>query len=69
MNQILSVFPLKIPLLGAVVGLHLQRKYLKAKQYCENPFEIIQDKGNKVQVPILDEWIGDFRKWAPKITR
>ena len=47
--------------IGSGGWINITTKYLKAKQYCENPFEIIQNKGNKVQVPILNEWIGDFR--------
>ena len=47
--------------IGSGGWINIATKYLKAKQYCENPFEIIQSKGSKVQVPILNEWIGDFR--------
>jgi len=36
-------------------------KYAKAKSYCEHPFEIQHFGKNKIQVPIPDEWIGDYR--------
>lgn len=47
--------------IGSGGWINITTKYLKAKQYCDNPFEIIQSKGHKVQVPILNEWIGDYR--------
>lgn len=37
-------------------------KFLKAKQYCDQPFEIVYEGGQKHQIPIVDEWIGDERK-------
>lgn len=39
-------------------------KYMKAKQYCDTPFETRHDGARKVQVPIKGEWIGDTRKGA-----
>ncbi len=36
-------------------------KYIKAKQYCDTPFETRHDGLRKVQVPIVGEWIGDSR--------
>lgn len=36
-------------------------KYIKAKQYCDTPFETRHDGARKVQVPIMGEWIGDNR--------
>ncbi|MDK9716977.1 MAG: hypothetical protein OEL57_03605 [Trichlorobacter sp.] len=36
-------------------------KYMKAKQYCDTPFETCHDGARKVQVPITGEWIGDNR--------
>ncbi|HEX9080609.1 MAG TPA: hypothetical protein VF795_13520 [Desulfuromonadaceae bacterium] len=39
-------------------------KYMKAKQYCEAPFETRHDGARKVQVPIRGEWIGDNRRDA-----
>ena len=36
-------------------------KYMKAKQYCDTPFETRHDGARKVQVPITGEWIGDNR--------
>lgn len=36
-------------------------KYMKAKQYCDTPFETRHDGARKVQVPITGEWIGDSR--------
>lgn len=36
-------------------------KYIKAKQYCDTPFETRYDGVRKAQVPITGEWIGDNR--------
>lgn len=36
-------------------------KYMKAKQYCETPFETRHDGARKIQVPITGEWIGDSK--------
>jgi hypothetical protein len=34
-------------------------KYIKAKTYCDNPFETRHEGGRKTVVPIKGEWIGD----------
>jgi putative DNA methylase len=34
-------------------------KYIKAKKYCDNPFEIHVEKGRKKFVPVKGEWIGE----------
>ena len=34
-------------------------KFVKAKSYCEKPFEISHRRGRKLVVDIHDEWIGD----------
>jgi putative DNA methylase len=34
-------------------------KFVKAKSYCDRPFEIFQRKGRKLVVDIHGEWIGD----------
>jgi putative DNA methylase len=36
-------------------------KYLKAKRYCESPFEVSYESGSKREIPIADEWIGDHQ--------
>lgn len=36
-------------------------KYIKAKSYCERPFEIEHRNGRKIQISIPGEWIGDRR--------
>jgi len=36
-------------------------KYVKAKDYCQHPFEISFQKARKIQVPIKGEWIGSRR--------
>jgi hypothetical protein len=36
-------------------------KYVRAKAYCEQPFEVRHRNGRKVQVFIPGEWIGDRR--------
>ena len=38
---------------------NIVEKYMKAKQYCDTPFETRHDGTRKVQVPITGEWIGD----------
>lgn len=40
---------------------NIVEKFLKAKQYCEQPFEIVHQGGRKIQIPIRNEWIGDER--------
>jgi adenine-specific DNA methylase len=34
-------------------------KYVRAKRYCESPFEVTYEGGVKREVPITGEWIGD----------
>jgi putative DNA methylase len=34
-------------------------KYLRAKKYCEEVFEIRHQEGKKAYVPLPDEWIGE----------
>lgn len=34
-------------------------KYVKAKRYCEQPFEVKNNGGRKTVVPIKNEWIGE----------
>jgi len=38
---------------------NIVEKYMKAKQYCDAPFETRHDGARKVQVSIIGEWIGD----------
>jgi len=40
---------------------NIVEKFLRAKQYCEKPFEVVYEGGRKCQIPISDEWIGDQR--------
>lgn len=40
---------------------NITSKYLRAKAYCHNPFEIRHQGGRKVQVPVRGEWIGESR--------
>lgn len=48
---------------GAAVGSggwkNIIDKYVKAKRYCDEPFETREDKGRKRVVPIQGEWIGE----------
>ncbi|MHB1287487.1 MAG: hypothetical protein ACYCYP_13225 [Leptospirales bacterium] len=39
-------------------------KYVKAKKYCDEPFEVRRTGSKKVQVPIQGEWIGEHMKDA-----
>lgn len=36
-------------------------KYARAKEYCERPFEVLQENGKKRRVYTPNEWIGDSR--------
>ena len=38
---------------------NIVEKYLKAKAYCDNPFEIRHEGSRKIKVPVNGEWIGD----------
>jgi hypothetical protein len=38
---------------------NIVEKFLKAKQYCEQPFEVIHQGGRKIRIPIRNEWIGE----------
>jgi adenine-specific DNA methylase len=40
---------------------NIVEKFIRAKQYCDAPFEVRYRAGRKVQVPIVGEWIGDTR--------
>jgi putative DNA methylase len=40
---------------------NIVEKYLKAKTYCDHPFETRHEGGRKTVVPIEGEWIGDQR--------
>jgi adenine-specific DNA methylase len=44
---------------------NITEKYLKAKQYCDTPFETRHDGNRKEQVPIRGEWIGDRSNGGP----
>jgi putative DNA methylase len=45
--------------IGSGGWLNIVDKYIKAKAYCEKPFEIRHKNGSKIQVPIPGEWIGN----------
>ena len=36
-------------------------KYRKAKEYCDNPFEVWSQGSQKLRIPIVGEWIGERR--------
>jgi putative DNA methylase len=38
---------------------NIVEKYVKAKRYCQLPFEVLHKNGNKTQVSIPGEWIGE----------
>jgi hypothetical protein len=40
---------------------NIVEKYVKAKAYCDQPFEVINHGKQKLQVPIPGEWIGDWK--------
>lgn len=37
---------------------NIVEKYVRAKAYCDHPFEIRHNRGSKTRVPIRGEWIG-----------
>ncbi|MEW6227261.1 MAG: DNA methylase [Bacillota bacterium] len=51
---------------GASIGsggwVNITEKYIKAKSYCERPFEITHRQGKKTVVYTPGEWIGDHRR-------
>lgn len=40
---------------------NITEKYVRAKAYCDRPFEVYQQRGRRDKVFIPDEWIGDRR--------
>jgi len=48
---------------------NIVEKYIKAKAYCEDPFEIQHQQGRKLQISIRGEWIGDRRNGSNKAER
>lgn len=46
---------------GSGGWLNIVEKFLKAKQYCDEPFEVSYNRGKKRLVPMPGEWIGDRR--------
>lgn len=40
---------------------NILEKYVKAKAYCDHPFETRHEGSRKILTPIADEWIGDRR--------
>ena len=50
---------------GKIVGSggwpNIVDKYVKAKRYCDEPFETRREGNKKVRVPIAGEWIGERR--------
>ena len=41
-------------------------KYLKAKRYCDEPFEVPARRGRKTTIPITGEWIGERKDGSPQ---
>jgi len=46
---------------------NILEKYVKAKAYCDHPFETRHAGSRKILTPILDEWIGDRRNGDSKM--
>lgn len=44
---------------------NIVEKYIRAKQYCEEPFEVRHERGRKIRVPVSGEWIGEQRGSYP----
>jgi adenine-specific DNA methylase len=60
----------KTTAVGSGGWLNIVDKFYKAKSYCNNPFEIRHEGSRKIQVPILNEWIGNMRNGtAPAETK
>jgi putative DNA methylase len=47
--------------IGSGGWVNIVEKFTKAKAYCVQPFEVIHQDKQKVQVPMPGEWIGDQR--------
>jgi len=41
---------------------NIVEKFTRAKEYCEHPFEVRQERGRKVAVTVDGEWIGEFAR-------
>jgi adenine-specific DNA methylase len=46
---------------------NIVEKYVRAKAYCEHPFEIRHIRGSKTRVPIRGEWIGGSKNGTSPI--
>jgi putative DNA methylase len=44
-------------------------KFMKAKEYCDVPFEISQKAGKKVRIELKNEWIGDRGNGLGRVPR
>jgi len=55
--------------IGSGGWLNIIEKYSKAKEYCDNPFEIFHQNGSKKSIAIRGEWIGEFRNGNIAATR
>ena len=49
---------------GSGGWVNIIEKYFKAKEYCDQPFEIRNEMGRKTMVPVKGEWIGENRPTA-----
>ena len=47
--------------IGSGGWVNIVDKYMKAKAYCVQPFEVMYRGKQKIQIPIRGEWIGDRR--------
>lgn len=61
-SNILDIYDeMKESQVGSGGWVNIVEKYVKAKQFCQLPFELRYSKGRKVQIPIEGEWIGTER--------
>jgi adenine-specific DNA methylase len=48
---------------------NIMEKFLKAKSYCDHPFETRHEGTKKIRIPISGEWIGDKKNGGPAASR
>ncbi|NHM26797.1 DUF1156 domain-containing protein [Desulfofundulus sp. TPOSR] len=49
--------------IGSGGWMNIVDKFLKAKQYCQHPFEVTFHNGRKKKIYTSGEWIGEFREY------
>lgn len=60
-SNLLGILSPKGTNIGSGGWTNIIEKYVKAKQYCDAPFEVKHQGANRVQIPIANEWIGETK--------